>query len=162
MNSIVIGSSENKILKWWQRLSSLPGGARLFSMFLGWMAPYSGTIGALVEELEPGRVRVALRDRRKVRNHLKSIHAIALINLGEIATGLAVLSSLSDNMRGIVLGLQAEYVKKARGKLVAQASLDLPEGFEDNTDFEISAEIIDESGDVVAIVRANWLLGYKK
>ncbi len=162
MNSIVIGSSENNILKWWQRLSSLPGGARLFSMFLGWMAPYSGTIGALVEELEPGRVRVALRDRRKVRNHLKSIHAIALINLGEIATGLAVLSSLSDNMRGIVLGLQAEYVKKARGKLVAQASLDLPEGFEDNTDFEISAEIIDESGDVVAIVRANWLLGYKK
>ena len=162
MNSIVIGSSENNILKWWQRLSSLPGGARLLSMFLGWMAPYSGTIGALVEELEPGRVRVALRDRRKVRNHLKSIHAIALINLGEIATGLAVLSSLSDNMRGIVLGLQAEYVKKARGKLVAQASLDLPEGFEDNTDFEISAEIIDESGDVVAIVRANWLLGYKK
>jgi acyl-coenzyme A thioesterase PaaI-like protein len=162
MNTVVINVPENHIVKWWQRLAPLPGGARLFSLLLGWMVPYSGSIGPLVEVLEPGRVRVSLRDRRKVRNHLKSIHAIALINLGEIATGLAVNSFLPDNMRGIVLGLQAEYLKKARGKLSASASLDLPEGIEDNTALEISAEIIDESGEVVAIVRANWLLGYKK
>ena len=142
-------------------MAAYPGGKRLFSLFLGWAVPYSGSIGAQVEELEPGKARVSLRDRRRVRNHLKSIHAIALVNLGEIATGLAVISSLPENMRGIVLGLQAEYVKKARGKLVAKARLELPETIEDNTAFEISAEIIDEAGDVVAVVRANWLLGYK-
>jgi acyl-coenzyme A thioesterase PaaI-like protein len=162
MNTVVINAPENSILKWWQRLEPIPGGARLFSMLLGWMVPYSGSIDPLVEGLGPGRARVSIRDRRKVRNHLKSIHAIALINLGEIATGLAVISSLPDNMRGIVLSLQIEYIKKARGKLSASASLDLPEGIEDNTAFEIRTEIIDESGDVVAIVRANWLLGYKK
>ncbi len=162
MNTAVINAPENFLLKWWQRLEPIPGGARLFSLVLGWMVPYSGTIDPLVESLEPGRVRVSIRDRRRVRNHLKSIHAIALINLGEIATGLAVISSLSDNMRGIVLSLKAEYIKKARGKLTAKAMLDLPEGIEDNTAFEISAEIIDESGEVVTIVRAEWLLGYKK
>lgn len=130
-------------------------------MLLGWKVPYSGTIRPLVEDLGSGTARVSIRDRRKVRNHLKSIHAIALINLGEIATGLAVTSSLPDNMRGIVLSLQAEYVKKARGKLTASAKLELPASIEDNTAFEITAEITDETGEVVAIVRANWLLGYK-
>ncbi len=118
--------NSNSIIKWWNKLQAFPAGEWLFSFFLGQYAPYSGTISARVEALSPGNARVSLRDRRKVRNHLKSIHAIALINLGEIATGLAVLSSISDSMRGIVLGLEAEYVKKARGKLVATAYFELP------------------------------------
>ena len=162
MDTLVINASENIFVKWWQRLSPYPGGARLFSLLLGWMVPYSGSIGPLVETLESGKVEVSLRDRRKVRNHLKSIHAIALVNLGEIATGLAVISSLPDNMRGIVLGLEADYLKKARGKLVAKAEFEIPQSVEDNTSFEVRAEIIDEAGEVVAVVRANWLLGYKK
>jgi len=162
MNATFLHAPDNYYLKWWRRLAPFPGGARLFSLFLGWMVPYSASIGPLVETLESGKVRVSLRDRRKLRNHLKSIHAIALINLGEIATGLAIMTSLPDNMRGIVLGLQAEYLKKARGKLVASVCLELPEEIEDNTAFDVSAEIIDEAGEVVAIVRANWLLGYKQ
>ena len=102
-----------------------------------------------------------MRDRRKLRNHLKSIHAIALINLGEIATGLAALSSISANMRGIVIGIQSEYVKKARGRLTAIAEFHMPEPLEDNTACEVVAQITDQSGEVVARVTANWLIGYK-
>jgi acyl-coenzyme A thioesterase PaaI-like protein len=155
-------SRNNNLVKLWDKLNRLPGGSILFSLFLGWYAPYSGSIGARVEELGVGKVRITLRDRRKVRNHLKSIHAIASVNLGEIATGLAVLTCISDNMRGIVLGLRSEYKKKARGKLTANASFELPEQFDDNTAFEVSCDITDEAGDVVAIVIANWLLGYRK
>ena len=120
--------SENFLIKWWNRLQKLPAGDRLFSFALGRFAPYSGSISARVEALSPGHAVVSIRDRRKLRNHLKSVHAIALINLGEIATGLAVLSTISDTMRGIVLGLEAEYVKKARGKLTATADFELPRG----------------------------------
>jgi acyl-coenzyme A thioesterase PaaI-like protein len=162
MNTAVENYSDNNLLLWWQRLSGLPAGAWLFSRFLGWYAPYSGSIGSRVEALRPGFAQVSLRDRHKVRNHLKSIHAIALMNLGEITTGLAVLTTLTTDMRGIVLGLQAEYLKKSRGTLVAKASFELPSQIDDNTACEAKTEIVDDAGDVVAIVRATWLIGYKK
>ena len=162
METTLINDSGNNILRWWSRLQVLPAGATLFSLFLGWYAPYSGTIRARIEALEPGFARVVLRDRRGVRNHLKSIHAIALLNLGEIATGLAVLSTLPGDMRGIVLGLSAEYLKKARGRLSASARFELPAEIDDNVPCQASTDIIDESGDVVAIIRADWLIGYKK
>jgi len=162
MNNSVEKFSGNSILRWWQRLSSLPAGSLLFSHFLGWYAPYSGSIGPRVVSLEPGFAKVSLRDRRSVRNHLKSIHAIALMNLGEITTGLAVLTALPSDMRGIVLGLQAEYLKKSRGTLTAKASFEIPANISDDTSCEVKTEIIDGSGDVVAVVRATWLLGYKQ
>ena len=162
MNATVANFSDNNILRWWHRLSGLPAGAWLFSRFLGWYAPYSGSIGSRVEVLRPGFAQVSLRDRRKVRNHLKSVHAIALMNLGEIATGLAVLTTITADMRGIVFKLQAEYLKKSRGTLIAKASFELPSQIDDNTHCEATTEIVDDAGDVVAIVRATWLIGYKK
>lgn len=148
-------------MRWWDRLQGMPGGNRLFSLMLGRIAPYSGSIGALVEEIRPGYARVSLRDRRRVRNHLDSIHAIALVNLGEIATGLAMLSTLSADMRGIVLAIHADYLKKARGRLTAVASFELPASLEDNTPCEVEARLTDESGETVTLVRATWLIGYK-
>ncbi len=142
-------------------MQSLPGGNRIFSFFLGRYAPYSGTISARVETLSAGKAQVSMRDRHKVRNHLKSIHAIALMNLGEIATGLAVLSSIPDDMRGIVLGLEAEYLKKARGRLIAKAGFQLPDTIDDSAPVLVSADISDHSGDVVSRVHATWLLGFK-
>ncbi len=149
------------ILTWWGRLSALPGGRLLFSYLLGRMAPYSGSIHAQVEEIQPGYARVSLRDRRRLRNHLDSIHAIALVNLGEIATGLAVLSTIPDNMRGIVLAINAEYLNKARGKLTAIAEFQLPSTLADNTACEVEAELKDQTGQTVTVVRATWLIGYK-
>lgn len=154
--------SENFLVKWWNKLQLFPAEDRLFSFALGFIAPYSGSISARVEALSPGHARVSIKDRRKVRNHLKSIHAIALINLGEIATGLAVLSTIPDTMRGILLGLEAEYVKKARGKLTATAKFGLPSEIDDDSLVKVTAELIDEADEVVTRVHATWLLGYKK
>jgi len=148
-------------LKWWSRLSPLPAGAKMFSLALGLIAPYSGTIGARVEDVRPGYARVSVKDRRKLRNHLHSIHAIALLNLGEIATGLAVLSTISTNMRGILVDIHADYLKKARGKLTATAEFELPEPLLDNTSCEVEAQLKDQSGETVTRVRATWLIGYK-
>ncbi len=161
MQSQSDASARNTVMKWWNRLQIFPAGSWLFSFFLGKYAPYSSTISAKVEALSPGNARVSIRDRKKVRNHLKSIHAIALINLGEIATGLAVLSTIPGNMRGIVLGLEAEYVKKARGRLVANAHFELPSEIDDSTPVKVSAELVDEAGELVTRVHATWLLGYK-
>lgn len=121
------------------------------------MVPYTASIRARVERFDPGRVRVTLHDRRRVRNHLRSVHAIALANLGELASGLAVLGSLGFGTRGILTGIEVSYLKKARGTLVAEATCDPPE-VHDRTEQVVAAVIKDAAGDVVATVRARWLL----
>lgn len=145
----------------WRRLSPYPGGTWLFSRLLGWMAPYSGTIGARVVQLEPGHARVTLADRRRVRNHLDSIHAVALVNLAEQATGLAVLMGLPPDVRGILTGLTITYQKKARGRLIAECRCAIP-AVTGNTDYEAVATITDAAGDVVAQAVARWRLGKTK
>jgi len=152
------GAIGDRLMKTWQRLSPWPGGRWLFSLILGQMAPYTGTIGARVKEIRPGYARVELRDRRKLRNHLHSIHAIALMNLGEVASGLAMASQLPPDFRGIITRLSIEFVKKARGRLVAESHCHLPQ-LQADIELEILAEIRDQSGDTVARCTANWRLG---
>jgi len=142
----------------WQRLGSSAVGRRFFSFALGRAVPYSGSISPEVLELAPGRARVALRDRRAVRNHLGSIHAIALVNLGEVTSGLALLAGLPDDARGIVKGLSVEYLKKARGRIVATTSCP-PITTNATSDLTVEADLRDSDGDSVAVVRVNWRIG---
>jgi acyl-coenzyme A thioesterase PaaI-like protein len=142
---------------WWRRLSRLPFGRTLFSIFVGRVAPYTGTMGARVVELGPGYSRWTLKDRRKVRNHLRSIHAVALVNLAEVTSGTAMLTALPPGTRGIVTGLSMTYHKKARGTVTAECRCTLP-AIDGETRYDVHAEVKDESGDVVARAMVNWLL----
>lgn len=144
----------------WSRLRGIPGGTWIFSRFLGWKVPYTGSIGAHVRELEPGYARITLRDRRAVRQHLGSVHAVALINLGEVASGLAMLGALGPGIRGIVTKLSAEYFKKARGTLTAVARATVPEVME-AVDHTVSADITDQTDELVCRVTAVWRLDRK-
>ncbi len=142
----------------WNRLSRWPGGAWLFSRLVGFRVPYSGTIGARIRELAPGYARLTLRDRRRVRQHLGSVHAVALINLGELASGLALTAALPPGFRSIVLSLSAEYFRKARGELVAESRVVLREGA-GPVDQEVEARISNAAGEQVAVVRTVWRIG---
>lgn len=145
----------------WQRLSRLPGGKRLFDRLLGLVNPYTGSIDPHFLELEPGHVKVAMQDRRPVRNHVSSVHAIALANLGEMSTGLALMAGLPDDARAIITRLEVEYLKKARGELVAECHC-APPASSQRQEVECRSEIRDRGGQVVARARAVWLVGPKR
>lgn len=156
-------SPGERLLAQWSRLEGWPGGKALFSYMVGRGAPYTGTIGARIEELRPGYVRARLRDRKQVRNHLDSVHAVALANLGEVTSGLATLTALPPNVRGIVTELATQYKKKARGTLIAESHSKVPGpaaagGGEGPIEHQVEAVIRDQSGDEVARVRVTWLL----
>jgi acyl-coenzyme A thioesterase PaaI-like protein len=147
-----------RLARMWDRTHGLPAGRWIFSRIFGFFVPYTGTIGARVDELAPGRAVVRMRDRRGVRNHLDSIHAVALINLGELASGLAMTMALPADVRGIVTALGAEYLKKARGPLVARSAVSLPLIGSEPVDLPVLATIEDDSGSLVCRVRAVWRL----
>ncbi|MBW3630439.1 MAG: DUF4442 domain-containing protein [Gemmatimonadetes bacterium] len=130
----------------------------MFSLALGRLAPYTGTISPRVDELREGYARVVMQDRRAVRNHLRSVHAVALLNLAEVTSGLALTYALPADARAILTGLTIDYLKKARGTLTAEATLEPPETSE-RQEYEFESRIRDEVGEVVAIARARWLVG---
>ena len=120
------------------------------------MVPYTGSITPHVRELRPGYARTTMRDRRGVRNHLNSVHAIALVNLGEVTSGLAMLSALPPGMRSIVTGLTAEFLKKARGGLTAECRCDVPDKIGESLEQTVTADITNGSGEIVSRVHVIW------
>ena len=153
-------SSPGLLFRAWNRLRPLPGGTWVFSRLLGWKVPYTGSIGAHVRELGPGHARITLRDRRAVRQHLGSVHAVALLNLGEVTSGLAMLAALPSGVRGIVTRLSAEYPKKARGLLTAVSRVTVP-AVTEPVEQVVTADITDAWGDLVCRVTAVWRLDKK-
>ncbi|GAB4184586.1 MAG: hotdog fold domain-containing protein [Wenzhouxiangellaceae bacterium] len=150
-------SPGQQVLGLWRRLSGKPGGRRLFTWLLGRQVPYTGSIGARVEQLDPGHCKVTLRDRRRVRNHLNSVHALALANLGEMVSGLAMLTQLPPSVQGIVTNINTEYHKKARGALLAESQVQL-QPVDAPRQEVIQAHIRDQNGDEVATTTVTWSL----
>lgn len=142
----------------WKRLGSVPAGRRLFSALIGRMVPYSGSVRPKVLELRPGFARVQIRERRRLRNHLGSVHAVALVNVGELASGLAMTMALPAGVRGIVSALSVRYTKKARGVLVAECDTTVPPVGSERVTHQVVAVIHDEQQDEVARVTVDWLL----
>ncbi len=142
----------------WQTLSRLPGGRWLFSRLLGTIVPYSGTLRANVVSLRPGFCTVTLRTRRRVRNHLDSVHAMALANLAELASGLALVAALPKQTRAILTGFEITYLKKSRGLLRAEGCCETPPA-NLTTDHQAFVEIRDETGDITATATAHWRVG---
>lgn len=105
-----------------QRMARWPGGRWLFSRLVCLKAPYFATISPRVDVLVPGRCEATLRHRRRVTNHLGTVHAIAMCNLAELAGGLMTDASLPPSMRWIPRGMDVEYLKKATGTLRAVAT----------------------------------------
>lgn len=145
----------------WNRLGRMPGGKMVFSRLVGRAAPYTGTIGARVEELRRGFARVSLRDRRAVRNHLDCVHAVALANLAELTGNVAVAYTLPSDARFIVAGMGIEYLKKARGTITATSECPLIESSE-KREYEVPVVMRNGDGEEVARATLRTLVGPKR
>lgn len=143
------GKPTDRIRIAWDALNGLPFGRQVFSRIVGRVAPYTGSIKAEVLELRVGHARVKMRDRRRLRNHLRSIHAIALSNLAELAGNLALAYSIPGDARFIVTRMTMDYFHKARGDITALCAGAMPA---DNSEreVEISIELNDAQGVLVA------------
>jgi hypothetical protein len=97
----------------YKHLSAWPLGARIFSAIICRRAPYFGSISPYIAALSTHQVIVAVKKRRKVLNHIKTLHAIAMCNASELAAGLLMETGLPRNLRWIPKSMQVTYLKKA-------------------------------------------------
>ncbi|MGD9899930.1 MAG: DUF4442 domain-containing protein [Calditrichaceae bacterium] len=151
----------NTFLKYWNHFSNLPFGKRIFSHLIGFYVPYTGSMGAVVKNISPGKSEIQLKERRKVRNHLQSVHAIALANLAEFAGNLALVSAMPDDARFIVKSFSIDYIKKARGIITAECSCPTLESNE-KSEQHLQIHLKNRDGEIVTTATMVSMVGPKK
>lgn len=108
-------------LAMYNKASKLPAGKWIFSKALCVVAPYFGSIKPMFDELRPNYCKISIKKRRKVQNHIGTVHAIAMCNMAELAGGTMTDISIPKGARWIPAGMTVQYVKKAKTDLVAIA-----------------------------------------
>jgi acyl-coenzyme A thioesterase PaaI-like protein len=137
----------------YRRLAGKPMGRWLFSRLICFKAPYFSTIRPRITALEPGRCEAVIRDRRGVRNHIGSVHAIAMCNLAELVGGLMTDATIPASMRWIPKGMAVQYLKKAKGTLRATATPDIAV-VEAEQGYELPVSVKVRDGDDDAVFHA--------
>ncbi len=107
----------------YRRLTRWPLGHWLFTRMVCLQAPYFSSIRPLFRDLRPRSCTVFMRKRRRVKNHIGTVHALAMGNLCELAAGLVMESTLPTDMRWIPRGMNIEYLRKAETDVTATATL---------------------------------------
>jgi len=140
--------SQSLALTTWNRLKGNAPGRWLFSRIVCFRAPYFASISPLFRTLEVGFAEVSLKKRRKVTNHIRTVHAIAMANLCEIAAGTMIEASLPLSMRWIPKGMTIQYLAKAATNITATAILPTIE-YGETQDVVIPVKVQDTAGNVV-------------
>ena len=114
-------------LRAWARLQGSAFGRWMFARTVARRAPYFGTIKPKFLDLQPKLCRVSMKKRRAVENHIRTVHALAMGNLCELAAGMCTEVTIPVGMRWIPRGMTIEYLAKAETDVTATARLDKTE-----------------------------------
>ena len=112
------------VLSLWTTLSRLPGGHRVFSVAFARKAPYFATVRPRFTVIEPHRAELVVPKRRRVHNHLRTVHAIALCNGLEAAMGALAEATIPPGKRWIPKGMTVAYTAKATSDITCVAETD--------------------------------------
>jgi len=145
-------NSPSPVLRSWQRAAGSGFGRWLFARAVCRRAPYFGSIRPYFLELAPAVCRVGMRKRRRVENHIRTVHALAMGNLCELAAGMVTEVSIPSSMRWIPRGMTIEYLRKAETGVTATARLTKTEWAQGPESVGVPVSVVDASG--TEVVRA--------
>jgi len=141
--------NSNSTLLIWERLSSFSLGKSLFSLVINWKAPYFSSINARFNELRPGYCKISVKKKRKLMNHIGTVHAIAMCNMAELAGGTMTDVTIPNTHRWIPKGMSVEYLAKAETDLYAVTSLDPIPTFDGSLELPVTVNINDVNDQTV-------------
>ena len=116
---------QNQIARTMARIDKLPApvAERARTLFLRNVVPFVGTARLDIVELTTSRAIVTVKNRRRVRNHIGSLHAAAMALLAETATGFVVAMNVPEDRVPVIKSMGVEFKKRAKGALRAEATL---------------------------------------
>ncbi|MBI2242605.1 MAG: DUF4442 domain-containing protein [Nocardioides sp.] len=140
----------SQVLTMWQKTSAVPVvGSRLFSVLFARKAPYFASIHPRFLSIEPNRVELLIPKRRRVHNHLGTVHAIALCNGLEAAMGALAEATIPADRRWIPKGMEVAYTAKATSDIVCVAETDPEQWVSGDPDLPVRVHGIRDDGTVV-------------
>lgn len=148
--------SDNYLLKIHQRVQKLPFSDWLMTRIVANKAPYFKTIPTRLEALRPNHVSCIISKKRKVENHIGTVHVIAICNGLEMAMGMMAEASIPKHLRWIPKGMDVQYTAKAGSDIRCVAETD-PDAWQPG-DLPVRVTAYDDQGTVVVKGTINlWL-----
>jgi len=115
----------------------------LLTKVFGTAIKFAGTAKVEINYLSHQESRLTIKNRKRVQNHIGSVHACAMALLAESATGYIVGMNVPDDRVPVIKSMHIDYVKRATGDLKAVAHL---------TDEQLQQILTTEKGEVTVAV----------
>jgi acyl-coenzyme A thioesterase PaaI-like protein len=143
------------VLRLWKLAGRLPAGDRVFSRVFALRAPYFGSVRPRFTVVEPNHAELVIRDRRRVHNHLGTVHAIALCNGLEAAMGVLAEASIPQGRRWIPKGMEVSYTAKATSDVtcIAETDPDVWTGDDPDVPVRVSGVLADGTVVIEGVIR---------
>ncbi|WP_404340699.1 hotdog fold domain-containing protein [Pseudoalteromonas mariniglutinosa] len=143
-------NKQSALLKIWSKCQLLPLGHWLFSKAVCFKAPYFGSIKPTIVELRAGSCSAVVKNRRRVHNHIGTIHAIAQCNLAELCAGVMVDASVpASTHRWIPKGMTVQYLAKVDTDVKAVAEIDMPRQWQNKEDLIVPVKLYNDRNELV-------------
>ena len=139
----------SQVLTLWKKSSAVPLGERVFSFLFAQKAPYFASVRPRFLTLEPNHVELLIPKRRRVHNHLKTVHAIALCNGLEAAMGALAEATIPADKRWIPKGMEVAYTAKATSDITCVAETDQAQWDAADGDLPVRVKGVRDDGTVV-------------
>jgi acyl-coenzyme A thioesterase PaaI-like protein len=133
----------------YRRLAAYPQGRRLFSLVFEQAAPYFRTSRPRFVELRPNYAELTVAKRRRVQNHIGTVHVIAICNGLEAAMGALAEATIPPGRRWIPKGMSVDYTAKATSDIRCIAETDPQDWASGRTEVPVRVRGVREDGTAV-------------
>ena len=137
----------SQVLTLWRKTQGIPVvGPWAFSFAFGQKAPYFATIRPRFTVLEPNHAELVIPKRRRVKNHIGTVHAIALCNGLEAAMGALAEVTIPEDKRWIPKGMEVAYTAKATSDITCIAETDAAQWTSGDPDLHVRVRGVRDDG----------------
>lgn len=142
-------ATTSPVMSLYERTTRLPQGRRVFSLLFSLKAPYFASVRPRFAELRPDYAELVVRKRRRVQNHIGTVHVIAICNGLEAAMGALAEVSVPAHKRWIPRGMEVSYTAKATSDITCIAETERAQWTGDDPDVPVRVRGVRDDGTVV-------------